>query len=510
MMRLAALAVVAAGAALSQSPDAQTATFHAGTRLVEVEVVVRNKTGPVTGLNKNDFVVLDQGKPQRIDVFHAGLPRDQHPVPLPPNAVSNRFAGTGEHLPNATAVLIDMLNTSPDLKAYEKKSLTKLVRSMDAHDRMAIYWLGRDLHVAQEFTDDPARLIEALAKLDSGRDLMPATLEGAMLDLPTDAGGNIEESALMNRFDPVGAAMNRNSIDNLAGLTVQVYGGLNADTTVQALMRIISHLAGMPGRRNLVWLKQSLFIPPPIMGMLQQANIHLYPVLIRTVSTTDPDFLDKQHRVQAIAALSGGTGFSDAADLQLAVKTAQEDSETAYTLGYYPSEDSLDGKFHTVTVKLAAPLQYDLRYRSGYLAARQEPVRPLLPAKAAITQLFQNPLDATALGITAQYDPASPPGLHRLLITVDLRDLHLSHEGRRSTTKLQMGFLVGPKVDVRIVNVDVDDAHLAEVLEKGYRFRVTGLPVTGHPLRLMVRDPSTGVAGSLTIPVQPTPAAQNR
>jgi hypothetical protein len=36
---------------------------------VEVEVVVRDKKGPITGLTREDFTVLDQGKPQSIADF---------------------------------------------------------------------------------------------------------------------------------------------------------------------------------------------------------------------------------------------------------------------------------------------------------------------------------------------------------------------------------------------------------------------------------------------------------
>jgi hypothetical protein len=39
---------------------------------VEVEVVVRDKNGPVAGLSREDFTLLDQGKAQKIAVFLNG------------------------------------------------------------------------------------------------------------------------------------------------------------------------------------------------------------------------------------------------------------------------------------------------------------------------------------------------------------------------------------------------------------------------------------------------------
>ncbi len=84
-LTLAALSVVSAFAAQPQPPAGPI--FRSGTHLVEVEVVVRDKNGPINGLTREDFTVLDQGKPQPIAVFT--LPR--HPKPArSPGTVSNR------------------------------------------------------------------------------------------------------------------------------------------------------------------------------------------------------------------------------------------------------------------------------------------------------------------------------------------------------------------------------------------------------------------------------------
>jgi hypothetical protein len=60
----------------------QQPEFRAGTRLVQADVVVRDRQGPVTVLTKDDFVLFDKGKPQRISVFAATSARD--PVQRPP------------------------------------------------------------------------------------------------------------------------------------------------------------------------------------------------------------------------------------------------------------------------------------------------------------------------------------------------------------------------------------------------------------------------------------------
>lgn len=54
-----------AGLMAAQEPS----SFRVNTRLVEVDVVVRSKSGAVTGLTKDDFRILDNGKPQNIVTF---------------------------------------------------------------------------------------------------------------------------------------------------------------------------------------------------------------------------------------------------------------------------------------------------------------------------------------------------------------------------------------------------------------------------------------------------------
>jgi hypothetical protein len=48
----------------TEDPSQPAATFRVGTKLVEVDVVARDKRGPATGPIKDDFILLDNGKPQ--------------------------------------------------------------------------------------------------------------------------------------------------------------------------------------------------------------------------------------------------------------------------------------------------------------------------------------------------------------------------------------------------------------------------------------------------------------
>src|SRR5271163_2774468 len=79
-----------AAIAVSAGDVPQGPTINVSTRLVEVGVIARDKNGPVADLTKDDFVVLDRGKPQKISVFSVESSKSEaQPVPpLPQNTFS--------------------------------------------------------------------------------------------------------------------------------------------------------------------------------------------------------------------------------------------------------------------------------------------------------------------------------------------------------------------------------------------------------------------------------------
>ena len=97
--------------------------------------------------------------------------------------------------------------------------------------------------------------------------------------------------------------------------------------TVKALKLIVQHLSGVPGPQEpgLVYGRPRN-VPPAVMALLQQANIVLYPVLVRLVR--DCARRAKPSATQALAAATGGRAFADALDLTFAVRTAEEDAGT--------------------------------------------------------------------------------------------------------------------------------------------------------------------------------------
>jgi VWFA-related protein len=491
-------------------PSQEPTVFHSGTRLVEVEVVVRDRpiqppgvgewfkgildSGPpfgppgalLQGLTKDDFILLDDGKPQSVSVFRAGpSSTEAKPISLPPGVVSNLQDSRGQPLNGATAVLIDLLNTEFDTTEYARQGMIKLLRSLGQNDnRIAVYTLGKNLHILHDFTDDPRKLTDLAAKLDHG----PGGLTSALQDF--------------------GDLLTLDG-DEAAAIASQVH----AQMTAKAIQLIANHLSGVPGRKNLVWLidEPGGWVPPVAaslaLALAQRSNIVVYPVILRAVGCFSCPHLelDRERATRDLAAATGGRAFFDAMDLAFAVRAAEEDSRSSYVLGYYPEEEILDGKYHKITVKLRKALNgegVEVNYRPGYLATKVA----VLPPAPTPEELFAGTVNSARIGLAAQAVPdAEHPGSYEVHVTVDLHDIRLEPKDGHFTGGFDLSV---PKpaskgvVYTSSIAVDLMDKELADALENGFTVVVKGAEAESGEIRVVVRDRATGIAGSLRVPVE--------
>jgi Ca-activated chloride channel family protein len=129
-------------------------------RLVNILATVKDaRGGLVPGLTRDDFVVLEDGRPQQIRVF-------------------DRQAG----MPLTMALMVDAsLSTAKDLK-FEQESAVKFLRSLlRSQDRMSLFSFSHDVVQICEFTNDTARLEKAVRGIrpDGGTSLYDAVFLAA-------------------------------------------------------------------------------------------------------------------------------------------------------------------------------------------------------------------------------------------------------------------------------------------------------------------------------------------
>ena len=221
-------------------PQPAAGVVRTTTRLVQISVIATDKMGePVADLTPADFLVLDNERPQKIQIFQkeTNQPPANPRRPLPPDTYTNRIHETGGATPNVTMLLLDGLNTEVNDQAYARQQAIKFLQQIHPHDRLAIYTLARDLHVLQGFTGDSAKLVEALGK-HSGQNTMDLD---ASRPTQIETGSDTMDALLQEAFQ------------REANMYIQD----RVRITVAALIEIANYAAAFPGRKNLLWVSGS-------------------------------------------------------------------------------------------------------------------------------------------------------------------------------------------------------------------------------------------------------------
>jgi len=536
--------------------------FHVNTQLVEVDVVVHGKNGPVADLTKNDFTILDNGKPQQVSLFEvhssaAGPVPANKPKPLAPGTVSNRLTRTGEEPASPTVVLWDALNTETADQAWVRTQVIKYLLTAPPGDPIAVYILVKNLKVIQDFTDDPRVLMLALSKTNAEQsaDLSAPSLADlqSQVGIALMAVGGPPGSAAAAQFSAMNAALEQ------LNMAAQAAGGEMTDyalrdqvyITQAALEAIAEHLSGLPGRKKLVWisgnfpainvnqrtrngapLTEVLDFSPQINHAVQAlngANVAVYPMdprgaasgalsasargqqsysagALANASLTAPG-------IDTMNLLAGGTGgeaFYATNDASGAINTIVHDGEVTYRLGFYPAENKLDGAFHSLSVKVAhksGESISDVRSRKGYFAldARNSADGRW---RERLTESMQNPLSATQLGLRASMVPIEgTTGAYELELILDLEGLHFEHQPNgRWVGAIVLGTQFSPqestKGSMETIRLSLTDDRLREGLMNGYRLRRKVITGTANgELHVVVEDAATGALGSVRVPL---------
>jgi VWFA-related protein len=518
---VAALAVVSAPLARAQQQDRPV--FRAAARLVELSVVVTDRDrNPVAGLTANDFQIFDDGKPQKVVLFAVEgdgvAPPVSRSVPIAASTrslgeFSNRLADAG----GVTIILYDQLNTPTGPNMRVREHLAKFLGQIKPDDRVGLYVLTADgtLRVLHDFTSDAASLVRAVSRLRGS--LSPALaaeedaarIEAEFADLTSDIGEG-GGKALMKHFQ-----------------------GSRAATTIDALESIGRHLSGVQNRKNLIWVSAAFpLVAFDYVGKsktreinratraLSDANVALYTVdargLIPTfagpprlgapqVATSLSMVAENQDILRIVAEDTGGRAFLNTNDIQGAVRRAADDARMTYVLGFYPTSEVWDGRFHRISVKVSRP-GLEVRHRQGYFAVATQ-AQANAQRSAALQAAVASPIDASAIGLTLRIDPVEgKPSDYRLTVRIAPGAIALEPAGPESRGA----------IDVIVAQVRADGAegrsmdHTMNIRASGERlqqFLRDGTTVThtltlnpdAERLRIVVRDVRTGALGAIGV-----------
>jgi VWFA-related protein len=419
-LSLLAAVLLLAPQAVAQEPSATQAreprvqtTIKTTVRQVLLDVVVTDgKNHPVTGLQREDFSVLEDGESQRILFFeaHSGLlggtnPKPPALPPLPPNTFANVSVESNNSPLNV--LLYDLVNTPIDDQPFAHKEVVKFLRSRPAGSRFAIFVLGDTLHLLQGFTDDERQLEAAMNRKEA--DPHSSASYQASED-PHDTSERLSGSPLFANELAAQATLGR--LQHMEAFTRNFFLQRRVDQTIAAFTEIARFLRGLPGRKNLLWLSGAF--PANIFpdndpldpfgaagnysselrqaaDLLTVGQVAVYPVDIRGLTTDTvfdaansqtyrtPADLRQAHMhfmlqiaaeqavMDQIADDTGGHAFYNTNGLSGAIATCTEDGANYYTLTYAPSNTKFDGRLRKIRVQLSHG-SYHLAYRHSYLS----------------------------------------------------------------------------------------------------------------------------------------------
>lgn len=370
-----------------------TPTFTV-TRQLKIEtVLVKDKNGnPVEGLTAKDFTVTEDGAPQEIKFFeYQKLEEILNAEPLPPLGPPKYFEKlphtqiAGE-VPGKTqykdhrllALYFDMTAMPPPDQLRALDAATKFIKKqMTPADLVAILqYAGGSVQVAQDFTADRERLL------------------GIIQTMIVGDGEGIDETTNDASTSDTGAAFGQDDSE---------FNIFTTDRQLSALQTAAKMLGNLNEKKAMLYFASGLMLN----GVDNQAQLHatvnaairsgvsVWPVDARGLVASAPlgdathgspggigmyngqsamaaqaNFSRSQDTLWTMAADTGGKALLDNNDLAAGIVRAQKSVSSYYIIGYYPTNEALNGKFRRIKISLSNNVNASLDYSQGYYAGK--------------------------------------------------------------------------------------------------------------------------------------------
>ena len=368
-------------------------TFRSRVELVTVNVVVRDKTGRVVrDLTRDDFTVVEDGRPQKVSTF-AFEQLDTAAVVVPLASIPTVLGSIGKPVrpqPHRArrrrpAPTIDMRGRRLivllfDMSSMQTEDLQRAVASarefvekrLTTVDTMAVVVLSTSLYVVQDFTDDQALLRSALGKIDGTEGMgfeealaaeeaetgfTPDDSEFSVYNTDrrlealrslTDALAGIDQKKSIIYFS---SGMTQTGLDNRVAIRTVIDRAVRANTSIYAAdMRGLQ--AVVPG------------------GDASSASVRGQAAFSgRSVSSRFDQMAASQDALASLAEDTGGRAFFEQNDFEAVFERVVADTSAYYVLGYSSTNPGRDGRFRRIRVTCRRP-DVKLEYRAGYYAPR--------------------------------------------------------------------------------------------------------------------------------------------
>jgi VWFA-related protein len=446
-MRILTSLVLIAAVAQAPAPPPQAppsaaqppVTFKVEVNYVEIDASVTDAQGNfVRTLTRDDFQILEDGKPQALTAFSmVDIPIERPDPPLfaktaiPPDVATNRTPFEGR----VFVLVLDDLHTRFNRTARTRAAARQFVeRYIGANDIDAIVNTSGFGKGMQDFTGNRALALRAIdAAMGMKAD---SSTSAALADYYMGAaGGTSTMNASFNEMQRFTNARNalrtlRNIADYMAGIRgrrkalVYLSEGINYDVTnpfanthATDVQREIRDMVAAATRANV-----NVYSVDPrgvTSGMEDAIEIGAVPQDMSISATGLMDEMRLEHdSLRVVAEETGGFAVLNQNDFRDGFSRILEDNSSYYVLGYYPTNEKRDGKFRSVQVKILKP-GLRVRARKGYTAPtaakKAEPVETPERTSPALRDALDSPVAISGLTISAFAAPFKGAGNNNAL-----------------------------------------------------------------------------------------------
>jgi VWFA-related protein len=513
------------------------------TVLVQVPAIVTEKSGAhVHGLDKADFRILENGKQQKIAICEeviAGTGGAPHATSS--NGTFSNITRDGQRAP-ITIIVLDSINTPFLDQANGRRQLIKyLSETLGSARNVGLVAIGsKGVIVLHGINGDTASLIAALKKV-AGE---PSSMETFTAEEQFMAG-IVSPSDLLGGTGPgtdPGQRLAR-FIMHADAVEASFKQPRAVEDTMKAFLQIAWSVAGVPGRKSLIWLTGSfpfdLNSPAAMPGdglaslyartmeALNDAQISVYPVDVRglvsnfgittssyqSVSRIDANamaartLLDSSlDSMQSFAEMTGGRAYFGNSDLVAGIQRAVDDSSSYYLLSYYGDSHDTQAGWRKLRVEVSRK-GVQVRARTGYLVTKITG-NPQLTHNADIGFALSSPLDSTGLQVTLHWKDPILSGNNRRVgfaLQVPAEDvLDEADQNRFDVDFIMQASRNGASVGqaAQTVRGAIPANALAKIKAEGFLYNNDlNLAPGDYEVRFVVRDNLSGKIGSVSAPL---------
>jgi VWFA-related protein len=411
-----------------QQPQAQetgegTFKLSVNANIVLTNVVVRDKkTGAVVkGLKASDFTVIEDKKPQHIisfdyqNVDEAAVLAEKTTAggkASVADLLERNFAASPAQLKDHRLIVIFF-----DLSSMQDEDIDRAVDAADQYvnkqmqpaDLVALVSMSTGLSMDQDFTSDKTALLHGLAKYN-GTDTTgfangtTGSTDGTSDDTSTFSADDTEYNSLNTDRELLAIRAISKSLERVDQRKSMLYfsGGLTRNGIEnQASLRAATNEAAKANLAIYSVDARGLQALPPVgdasKGSLRGNSAYSGAAATAQLSAN----FGSQETLSTLSTDTGGKAFFDSNDFAPAFQQVQHDTEAYYLLGFRSTNQTRDGSFRHLTIKVDRN-DVKIEFRPGYYAPADFQHQKTEDRELALTEQMRSDSPATDVAVYLQ------------------------------------------------------------------------------------------------------------